>query len=181
MDCFYHLSEPAVAQCKRCGLFLCTYCATANSLGICKNCVAAERKKDRQSLIKCWILAIFLFVLFWNFFCQAFGGSSEVIEVSTKRSALLLSSIFTIGIAGIPFGWRRLSRKDQITGDVIIVFGNALLFGFVVKLVGSFIIGWIFMIKGFFELFVEDPEKAEKKAKNKKMEYIDPFTGKKMK
>lgn len=181
MNCFYHVSEPAVAQCKKCGRFLCAYCATASSASICKECVEVEKKRERKSLIRCWILAVILFVLFWTFFYEAFGGNSEYAEVGNRSSTIVLTSICTILIAGMPFGWRRLNRKKQVTSDVVVVFGDALLVEFVLKLVGSFIIGWIYMIIGFFELFSSDSEKTARKGKNKKVEWIDPFTGRPLK
>lgn len=181
MNCFYHVSEPAVAQCKKCGHFLCAYCGSASSASICKECVEVEKKRERKSLIKCWILAIILFIVFWDFFQDIFGGTSEYTENGNERGRIILTSIWTIAVAGMPFGWRRLNRKKKVTSDVVVVFGDALLVGFVLKLVGSLFIGWIYMIIGFFELFDSNSEKTVRRDKNKKVEWIDPFTGRPLK
>lgn len=181
MDCYYHISEPAVAQCKKCGLFLCAYCAFTSSDGICKDCVAFEKKRERQSLIKCWIWTIILFVILWTLFYHVFNDSAELAGTVEERRTLLVTGMFSVIYASIPFGWRRLNRKKLITDKVVFVYLDTLLFWFVLKLIGSIFIGWIFMIKGFFELFEDDSEAVHRKSRNKKIEYIDPFTGKTLK
>lgn len=63
MNCYYHPSRPAVAQCPDCGKGLCYECANRYQRPICKDCNDRRGRTGLFAYIKPLIVLLFLFIV----------------------------------------------------------------------------------------------------------------------
>lgn len=66
MNCFFHLSEPAVAQCIDCHKGLCITCASKYTMPICDNCNNKRKGRERIKYIKPMIICVILYTIGYN-------------------------------------------------------------------------------------------------------------------
>ena len=63
MNCYYHPSRPAVAQCPDCGKGLCRECASKYEKPICPECNNKRGKNATMSYAKPLIVCVLLFLV----------------------------------------------------------------------------------------------------------------------
>ena len=63
MNCYYHPSRPAVAQCPDCGKGLCRECASAYVKPICRDCNRQRAGHERASYIRTLVGCIVFFII----------------------------------------------------------------------------------------------------------------------
>lgn len=78
MNCYYHPTRPAVAQCVDCHKGLCRSCAHKYTIPICDECNNKRRGDNLAHYIKPFIICVILFVIGYNLEIfgpdQAFGA-----------------------------------------------------------------------------------------------------------
>ncbi len=119
MNCYYHEERVATATCQGCGRSLCSECASAIDIPICKNCLSLHIQGEKSKMIKTIVIGIILGIA-----CSCFIESP---------SGLMF--------AWVPFGWMALSAITPKIFLVLPVVGWVVYF--IVKFVLSFFIGWI--------------------------------------
>ena len=123
MNCFYHPTRPAVAQCPDCGKGLCHSCASKYRIPICTDCNNARSKSELMAYLKPLIVCSFLFVVG----CAIGGGSSE--------NPLLVGYILTC----IYGGW---SIASMLFANIFISLDlHSVIFYYGLKIIISVIIG----------------------------------------
>lgn len=73
MNCYYHPSRAAVAQCPDCGKGLCRKCASVYVKPICRECNQARFKHERASYIRPLVGCTAFFLIG----CAIAGGAGE--------------------------------------------------------------------------------------------------------
>lgn len=66
MNCFHHISEPAVAQCVDCHKGLCIHCASKYNIPICDDCNNHRKRRELVQYIKPLIICAVLFAIGYN-------------------------------------------------------------------------------------------------------------------
>lgn len=66
MNCYYHPTRPAVAQCIGCHKGLCWSCAHKYTIPICDECNNKRRSENIVHYIKPFIFCIILFIVGYN-------------------------------------------------------------------------------------------------------------------
>lgn len=66
MNCFYHISEPAVAQCVDCHKGLCLHCASKYEMPICDDCNNRRKRREMVQYVKPLIVCAILFAIGYN-------------------------------------------------------------------------------------------------------------------
>lgn len=72
MNCYYHPTRPAVAQCPDCGKGLCYSCASKYRMPICTDCNKARGKNEMLAYLRPIIVCVIMF-----FIGCLIGGGSE--------------------------------------------------------------------------------------------------------
>ena len=67
MNCYYHPTRPAVAQCVDCHKGLCSSCAHKYTIPICDECNKKRRMTNLAYYVKSFVFCIILFVIGYNF------------------------------------------------------------------------------------------------------------------
>lgn len=151
MNCFFHVTVPAVAQCKNCGKFLCKACATKYPEMICEDCAESIHEKEHSAIMNRNIASITIFVVIVVFCIYGYYNGA----FSNMSPAELLIGASGVGFiyAGIPFGWHALTKIGlHMPKHVIIVDLFIILFLGFFKLFLSLIIGWACIIWQFLKL-----------------------------
>ena len=123
MNCFYHPTRPAVAQCPDCGKGLCHSCASKYRIPICTECNNARGKSELKTYLMPIIVCSFLFVV-----GCAIGGNSS-------GNPLFIGYIFTC----IYGGWSIVNMF--FTNIFISLDLRSIIFYFGLKIILSIIIG----------------------------------------
>lgn len=63
MNCYYHPTQPAVAQCPDCGKGLCKVCASKYEKPICPECNSKRGKTDIKSYSRPLIVCAIMFIV----------------------------------------------------------------------------------------------------------------------
>ena len=123
MNCFYHPTRPAVAQCPDCGKGLCYSCASKYKSPICTDCNNARGKGELKAYLKPIIVCSLLFLIG----CIMGGNSSE--------NTMFIGYIFTC----IYGGW---SIVNKFFANIFISLDlHSIIFYFGLKIILSIIIG----------------------------------------
>ena len=142
MNCFYHIMMPAVAQCKKCGKFLCRECATRYTDMICEDCAYAMRDQEYRRIVRrnLWTIGTFLTV---SVLAGAMLYEQETFPYLWQTIIGALEAGFFF--AGIPFGWYALHNFK--VPDGIIILNIAFLVIMVgIKAAVSIMIGWLLLL-----------------------------------
>lgn len=141
MNCFTYIMVPAVAQCRKCGKFLCKECATKYPDMICEDCAYVMQDQERSSITRRNLYSITLFLVM-----AVLSFSIEYEKDIFPMWQIILGS-FCLGYicAGIPFGWYAL-RRFKLPNDIIILnLVFILVLGFI-KFCVSVYIGWFVLL-----------------------------------
>ncbi|HEU4452381.1 MAG TPA: hypothetical protein VFR81_04945 [Longimicrobium sp.] len=103
MRCYQHASLDVVATCGQCGRGLCSGCSSKYNLPLCANCAHSMIASEKSDITRSFIASIVLA-------CAALVLTSGA--PAAGRIFLMYS------FAGIPWGWRVLTR---ITPSVFLV------------------------------------------------------------
>lgn len=125
MNCFYHPSEPAVAQCIDCGKGLCHSCATTYQTPICTNC---NKKRSRNGMIEYVKPLLICAVLF------AIGCNLDIMEPDRISGGYMFMSIYA--------GWKFINQfipNIFIWFNIQAIFWYLLIRGGLSMLIGTFI------------------------------------------
>lgn len=141
MKCFCHNDRDAVAQCSKCGKFLCSECAEAWEPPLCPSCGKAISSYNKSSAAASLILTMILFALGSVFTGYAyFSNDSNFYSFGEKIFGIVFFGYVT---ASIPSGWRSLSG---ITSNFFLILpGIGWLFYFAIKLVLSSLVGFVML------------------------------------
>ena len=129
MKCYKHTEEEAVAQCSRCGKFLCKECTTKYKAIICDDCVeyiqqkqeeddqkfAALEQQNKMEDEKSW----FIRATIW----MAVTFLALVIIVPVAGApffvGILVGLVFGAFSAGYAYGWKVLEDNNFLDGFFI--------------------------------------------------------------
>jgi len=128
MKCFNHPETDAVAQCDDCKKGLCKTCATKFATPMCDSCVRNIASNLQSEHKKNLTLAI------------VFGIGGFLFGPGIGLFGSLLVGVW---FAGLPFGWRVLSKLDVALGFILVLplAGWLILLG--AKIIGSLMLGII--------------------------------------
>ncbi|MDE7301772.1 MAG: hypothetical protein K2N60_00480 [Oscillospiraceae bacterium] len=143
MKCFCHHDRDAVAQCSKCGKFLCSECAEVWEPPLCPSCGKSTSSYNKSSAVSSLILTVILFVI-----GGLFAGHMYSIDNSLGFSLGFGEKLFGIVLFGyvfaaIPSGWRALSGITSKFFLILPVVGWLIYFG--IKLGLSFIVGLVML------------------------------------
>ncbi len=149
MNCFTHITVPAVAQCKKCGKFLCKECAARYPKGICQDCADAisEKKHSAITIRNAVTFTVFICSVLLISLTYYHNGAFEAggrYEGEPFWHLIVISSIFSFYLAGIFFGWCTLTQAGFKIPENIIIFDILIILFFgILKFVLSCFIGWL--------------------------------------
>jgi len=95
MRCHAHSHRDVVATCQSCGRGLCEECAQAYNIPLCISCAQAAITTERSALRRFFVISVALFAL------------GLLLGLPYSLGSGLLWGYF---LAGIPWGWRALTR-----------------------------------------------------------------------
>lgn len=136
MNCYYHNSETAVAQCPACNRGLCNYCAKQYMTPICSTCNAKrinnEKRQIRRELFITYGVGVLL-----TFFAFNVGTGPYRPEQNYLLSGFSTLFVF-YAYSGVVAGWQTLNR---ITPQIFLILP---------------LIGWViyFLVKITISMFV---------------------------
>lgn len=104
VTCFYHLQEPAVSQCPRCGKFLCKTCAKGLG-GLCVDC-ATEVVEEGKARLKEEVTKTFVPIVIFALLGALFGFVQPNDSAAEKIGTALVGMYM---FAGVPVGWKGVS------------------------------------------------------------------------
>lgn len=172
MGCFNHPEATAVASCPKCGKFLCKECAQKNASKLCDDCEAeriAQNNKDAEKRK----------ADFHNR-TKAVKNDSIIDLVKSAVISLIFAFIgFQVGkadgngltfaymFAGLPWGWKVISKIMDSGVMFFAALSNNFLIAFIIKfvlgeLIGAFV--WPFII-GYKIYLVIKAHNLEKSAR----------------
>ena len=147
MNCFYHIMMPAVAQCKKCGKFLCRECATRYPDMICEDCAYAMRDQEHRKIVRRNILGLCIFVI------AAICIFDEQRDIFPMWQTILVAIGGGWFCAGIPFGWYAL-RRFRLPDDIILINLVLLIILGSIKIIASIMIGWLVLLIYLFKCLI---------------------------
>ena len=116
MNCFYHPSRPAVAQCADCGKGLCLGCATKYAIPICNSCNQKRGRKSAVGSIKPLLICAVLFIIGYNL---------DIMGSDRLLGGYMFMSIYA--------GWKFI---DQFIPNVFIWFNLQVIFWYYLIRIG---------------------------------------------
>lgn len=122
MNCFYHPSEPAVAQCVDCGKGLCHCCATTYLTPICINCNKRRGKNGVLEFSKPLLICTVFFVIGYNL---------EIMGPDRALGGYMFMSIYA--------GWKFI---NQFIPNIFVWFSfKAIFWYYLIRIVMSMFVG----------------------------------------
>ena len=124
MNCFYHSSNIAVAQCVDCNKGLCGICTTKYAIPICDDCNNARKRQEAMQFIKPIAICAILFIVGYNLSIFAYERTLGV---------YLLMCAYG--------GWKFINR---FLPDILILFSlRTAFFFYAIKLVVAVLVGFL--------------------------------------
>ena len=122
MNCYYHPTRPAVAQCPDCGKGLCHNCASKFRTPICTDCNKSRGREELKAYLKPCVICAVLFIL------------GSIIGGKSGENPLFLGYILTCiyggwSIASLFFANIFISLDFR---SIIIYFGLKIIFSIIV-------------------------------------------------
>lgn len=145
MNCFFHVEQPAVAQCNICGRGLCKECAQKYSYIVCDDCIdeietkiVAEELANKVKEKRRFVLAVILHLLVAVFLRLVVG-----------EGGFLFGLVFGILFGGIPYGWKYVGKYAKFQGAFCIpIIGWFQYIVWVnILLIASYFFGWFFYLR----------------------------------
>lgn len=176
--CKYHSDRPAIGQCQACGIFVCSSCSVKREKRLlCHSCANIELSADRKEERKYYknrggrfvkgkdfiVPSIFGLLLAFGFIILLLVNNAFYINPSIREAFYLVRnvSIACILIFCIPYGFIFI---NSLLPDIYMNFAiRAILF--IIKLIFSFIVGWLAFIVYLIKFFI-----GRKKNKKKSSE-----------
>lgn len=122
MNCFFHPSEQAVAQCVDCQKGLCHTCASKYVIPICDSCNHHRRHAEMMTYIKPLILCLVLYII---------GYQVKMMGSSSSFSGYIFMSIY--------IGWKFI---HQFIPNMFILFSlRAMLWYYLIRIGISLFVG----------------------------------------
>ena len=137
MNCYFHVDQPAVAQCNVCGKGLCKECATKYDMVVCDDCVIAaetevsakeaaeQAKKNRRfkaALVVNVIAFIGMFILSFSMPIDDPEAGAFVNFIARVFVGVILGLIMGIELAGFTYAIGFVRKHVSLTGIFLIPF-----------------------------------------------------------
>ena len=124
MNCYFHPTEPAVAQCIDCRKALCHKCASKYTVPICENCNRKRKVAECTTYIKPIIICTILYIIGYNI---------EIFGPDNAMGGYMCMSIYA--------GWKII---DQLLPNLFIWFNiRAIFWYYLIRIAISMLIGAI--------------------------------------
>lgn len=147
MNCYNHLERPAVAQCGKCGKFLCKQCVIEGPTILCEECsntmyqeqdtLDYQLRQKQSKNIKVSVTIFICYMIFVVIHC--------LLSKVFRLSSFLVNVFGGLLIAGIPYGWRKLNNTKLRVILILPILGWIIYFG--IKIQVAYWIGWYYLIK----------------------------------
>ncbi|MGN0523061.1 MAG: hypothetical protein ACI4IG_02185 [Eubacterium sp.] len=136
MYCYYHQSEPSVAQCTDCGKFLCKSCASNYEIPLCTECATNRNMNLKNNAVK--NLAELIIGIVGGFILAIIYVITQHGGVGDFLAGCILLPVVVVALISLPVGWKALNK---ITPSFFLWLP---------------IVGWViyFCIKGIISFFV---------------------------
>ncbi len=134
LNCMFHDDKAAVAQCVVCGVGLCKECAEKYEPIVCERCASQVQKNEQKNLRGLFIYVCIAFGLFTVIGVVSFLMAFVTLDFAAGIQGLLGGIFLGWEIAGLPSGWRAVSKIKLDIFLVLPILGWVMLYAFKVLL-----------------------------------------------